>query len=269
MPTPASASAQIQMLNCFFFYRRLRFSLSPHCTPWSFRAIYAPWVFMIRLLLPPDGEKDFLIIVLPKKPCLLSQSKRSTPPFSTWARQKEYKDSHWWTYNFFDHQITSVFVNCTVPTIKYLSKIHSLTPFLNIWDNTRIMMMCYNVYLSWYFHVNPLSCPSVHPGGAPHQQVSVQPGGPAAAVSGGGVRTTCQQPTSHQVAGERTCMHTHVLRHTHAHNLLLCFPYSTILIVYLTLCLSVQMKSFLDFKSGGALCHILAAAYKFKSDQGW
>lgn len=150
MPTPASASAQIQMLSWFFFYRRLRFSLSPHCTPWSFRAIYAPWVFMIRLLLPPDGEKDFLIIVLPKKPCLLSQSKRSTPPFSTWARQKEYKDSHWWTYNFFDHQITSVFVNCTVPTIKYLSKIHSLTPFLNIWDNTRIMMMCYNVYLSWY-----------------------------------------------------------------------------------------------------------------------
>uniref|UniRef100_W5MI26 Chromo domain-containing protein n=1 Tax=Lepisosteus oculatus TaxID=7918 RepID=W5MI26_LEPOC len=29
------------------------------------------------------------------------------------------------------------------------------------------------------------------------------------------------------------------------------------------------MKCFLDFKSGGALCHILAAAYKFKSDQGW
>ncbi|NXI67362.1 SMRC2 protein, partial [Anseranas semipalmata] len=25
----------------------------------------------------------------------------------------------------------------------------------------------------------------------------------------------------------------------------------------------------LDFKAGGALCHILAAAYKFKSDQGW
>uniref|UniRef100_A0A6Q2X7A5 SWI/SNF related, matrix associated, actin dependent regulator of chromatin, subfamily c, member 2 n=1 Tax=Esox lucius TaxID=8010 RepID=A0A6Q2X7A5_ESOLU len=31
----------------------------------------------------------------------------------------------------------------------------------------------------------------------------------------------------------------------------------------------LPMKSFLDFKSGGALCHILAAAYKFKSDQGW
>ncbi|MEQ2172321.1 hypothetical protein GOODEAATRI_019886 [Goodea atripinnis] len=28
------------------------------------------------------------------------------------------------------------------------------------------------------------------------------------------------------------------------------------------------MKCFVDFKSGGALCHILAAAYKFKSDQG-
>lgn len=33
--------------------------------------------------------------------------------------------------------------------------------------------------------------------------------------------------------------------------------------------LYLQMKCFLDFKSGGALCHILAAAYKFKSDQGW
>ncbi|XP_061544015.1 SWI/SNF complex subunit SMARCC2 isoform X2 [Phycodurus eques] len=31
----------------------------------------------------------------------------------------------------------------------------------------------------------------------------------------------------------------------------------------------LTMKSFLDFKAGGALCHILAAAYKFKSDQGW
>uniref|UniRef100_A0A4W6EK07 SWI/SNF related BAF chromatin remodeling complex subunit C2 n=1 Tax=Lates calcarifer TaxID=8187 RepID=A0A4W6EK07_LATCA len=31
----------------------------------------------------------------------------------------------------------------------------------------------------------------------------------------------------------------------------------------------LPMKCFLDFKSGGALCHILAAAYKFKSDQGW
>ncbi|KAK9529131.1 hypothetical protein VZT92_013245 [Zoarces viviparus] len=31
----------------------------------------------------------------------------------------------------------------------------------------------------------------------------------------------------------------------------------------------LTMKCFLDFKSGGALCHILASAYKFKSDQGW
>ncbi|KAK9973478.1 hypothetical protein ABG768_024206 [Culter alburnus] len=31
----------------------------------------------------------------------------------------------------------------------------------------------------------------------------------------------------------------------------------------------LPMKCFLDFKSGGSLCHILAAAYKFKSDQGW
>ncbi|XP_017334947.1 SWI/SNF complex subunit SMARCC2 [Ictalurus punctatus] len=31
----------------------------------------------------------------------------------------------------------------------------------------------------------------------------------------------------------------------------------------------LPMKSFVDFKAGGALCHILAAAYKFKSDQGW
>ncbi|RMC22922.1 hypothetical protein DUI87_00068 [Hirundo rustica rustica] len=30
-----------------------------------------------------------------------------------------------------------------------------------------------------------------------------------------------------------------------------------------------KIKCFLDFKAGGALCHILAAAYKFKSDQGW
>ncbi|TRY60744.1 hypothetical protein DNTS_029603 [Danionella cerebrum] len=28
-------------------------------------------------------------------------------------------------------------------------------------------------------------------------------------------------------------------------------------------------KSFLDFKPGGALCHILGSAYKFKSEQGW
>ncbi|XP_075447440.1 SWI/SNF complex subunit SMARCC2 isoform X9 [Ascaphus truei] len=31
----------------------------------------------------------------------------------------------------------------------------------------------------------------------------------------------------------------------------------------------LPMKCFVDFKVGGALCHILAAAYKFKSDQGW
>ncbi|KAM6394922.1 LOW QUALITY PROTEIN: SWI/SNF complex subunit SMARCC2 [Rhynochetos jubatus] len=31
----------------------------------------------------------------------------------------------------------------------------------------------------------------------------------------------------------------------------------------------LPIKCFLDFKAGGALCHILAAAYKFKSDQGW
>jgi hypothetical protein len=30
-----------------------------------------------------------------------------------------------------------------------------------------------------------------------------------------------------------------------------------------------QMRCFLDFKPGGALCHILATVYKFKSDQGW
>uniref|UniRef100_T1J0Q5 SWI/SNF complex subunit SMARCC2 n=1 Tax=Strigamia maritima TaxID=126957 RepID=T1J0Q5_STRMM len=31
----------------------------------------------------------------------------------------------------------------------------------------------------------------------------------------------------------------------------------------------LPMKCFLDFKHGGGLCHILAAVYKFKSDQGW
>lgn len=30
-----------------------------------------------------------------------------------------------------------------------------------------------------------------------------------------------------------------------------------------------QTKSFLDFKAGGALCHILGSTYKFKSEQGW
>lgn len=35
-------------------------------------------------------------------------------------------------------------------------------------------------------------------------------------------------------------------------------------------CLSYyQAKSFLDFKTGGALCHILGSVYKFKSEQGW
>ena len=29
------------------------------------------------------------------------------------------------------------------------------------------------------------------------------------------------------------------------------------------------MRCFLDFKPGGALCHILSTVYKFKSDQGW
>lgn len=29
------------------------------------------------------------------------------------------------------------------------------------------------------------------------------------------------------------------------------------------------MKLFLDFQPNGSLCHILAAVYKFKSDQGW
>lgn len=29
------------------------------------------------------------------------------------------------------------------------------------------------------------------------------------------------------------------------------------------------MKCFLDFKSGGGLCHILATAYRFKQEQGW
>lgn len=29
------------------------------------------------------------------------------------------------------------------------------------------------------------------------------------------------------------------------------------------------MRCFLDFKPGGALCHILATVYKFKSEQGW
>ncbi|XP_049864121.1 SWI/SNF complex subunit SMARCC2 isoform X2 [Schistocerca gregaria] len=31
----------------------------------------------------------------------------------------------------------------------------------------------------------------------------------------------------------------------------------------------LPMRCFLDFKPGGALCHILATVYKFKSDQGW
>jgi hypothetical protein len=36
-----------------------------------------------------------------------------------------------------------------------------------------------------------------------------------------------------------------------------------------TMHVSLQMRCFLDFKPGGALCHILATVYKFKSDQGW
>lgn len=31
----------------------------------------------------------------------------------------------------------------------------------------------------------------------------------------------------------------------------------------------LPMKCFMDFKPGGALCHILASVYKFKSEQGW
>lgn len=41
---------------------------------------------------------------------------------------------------------------------------------------------------------------SVHPGWTPHQQVSIQPGGPAAPVPGGGVWSTCQQPSTNQTA---------------------------------------------------------------------
>ncbi|XP_018334156.1 SWI/SNF complex subunit SMARCC2 isoform X2 [Agrilus planipennis] len=31
----------------------------------------------------------------------------------------------------------------------------------------------------------------------------------------------------------------------------------------------IPVKYFMDFKSGGAVCHLLAAAYKFKHEQGW
>ncbi|XP_076330972.1 SWI/SNF complex subunit SMARCC2-like [Tachypleus tridentatus] len=31
----------------------------------------------------------------------------------------------------------------------------------------------------------------------------------------------------------------------------------------------LPIRCFMDFRPGGALCHILAAVYKFKSDQGW
>ncbi|XP_014680347.1 PREDICTED: SWI/SNF complex subunit SMARCC1-like, partial [Priapulus caudatus] len=31
----------------------------------------------------------------------------------------------------------------------------------------------------------------------------------------------------------------------------------------------LPQKFFLDFKPGGALCHILAAVYKFRTQQGW
>lgn len=30
-----------------------------------------------------------------------------------------------------------------------------------------------------------------------------------------------------------------------------------------------QVKYFLDFKPGGGLCHLLLAAYRFKSEHGW
>ena len=30
-----------------------------------------------------------------------------------------------------------------------------------------------------------------------------------------------------------------------------------------------QMKCFLDFKTGGGLCNILAAVFRFKTEQGW
>jgi len=33
--------------------------------------------------------------------------------------------------------------------------------------------------------------------------------------------------------------------------------------------LCLQMKCFLDFKSGGGLCNILAAVFRFKTEQGW
>lgn len=33
--------------------------------------------------------------------------------------------------------------------------------------------------------------------------------------------------------------------------------------------LVLQMKCFMDFRSGGALCHILASVYKSKCEQGW
>ncbi|KAG8282287.1 SWI SNF, matrix associated, actin dependent regulator of chromatin, sub c, member 2 [Homalodisca vitripennis] len=31
----------------------------------------------------------------------------------------------------------------------------------------------------------------------------------------------------------------------------------------------LPMRCFLDMKPGGALCHLLATVYKFKSEQGW
>lgn len=37
----------------------------------------------------------------------------------------------------------------------------------------------------------------------------------------------------------------------------------------LMVCDRFQMRCFLDFKPGGALCHLLATVYKFKSEQGW
>lgn len=57
--------------------------------------------------------------------------------------------------------------------------------------------------------------PPVHPGGAPHQQVPVQPGGPAAPVPGGGVWPACQQPSPHQAASMSPIHLCHSHTHTH------------------------------------------------------
>lgn len=31
----------------------------------------------------------------------------------------------------------------------------------------------------------------------------------------------------------------------------------------------IPVRFFMDFKANGALCHMLATAYKFKHEQGW